>query len=200
MELVINARVMCTNGESGHLHGIILNPINDEATHLIVNYQQTDYLVPINDVIRDTPEQINLDLSRKQLQNQTRFIETEYIRSPVERIEYAPLTAYYIPLVTMETITIKHEQIPEGELAIKRGMKIFAKTEQVGHVDELIVDPTDHHVTHIVLREGHLWGENDIVIGVSHIKEIDRDGIYLKTTKDQIAELPAVPVKRHLWS
>ena len=30
-------------------------------------------------------------------------------------------------------------------------------------VDELLVDPENEHITHLVMREGHLWGQKDVV-------------------------------------
>lgn len=199
MELLMNAKISCTDGDSGHLSGVILNPKTDEVTHLVVKWNRHEYMVPIDHILTETHDHVQLDYGQSMLKQEQQFIETEFVRSPVEHLELVPDTTYYAPYWAMETYTVHHERVPEGELAIKHGMKVFAKGEEIGRIDEIIINPTDHHVTHIVLREGHLWGEKEVVIGISHIKEIEDDGVYLKLTKNQIAELPAVPVRRHFW-
>jgi len=44
-------------------------------------------------------------------------------------------------------------------------------------------------VTHILLREGHLWGRRDIAIPVSAVTSADPI-IRLNITKKQVEELP----------
>jgi sporulation protein YlmC with PRC-barrel domain len=66
----------------------------------------------------------------------------------------------------------------------------------VGKVDEFLVDLSDGHITHLVLREGHLWGQKDVTIPVSEIQRIEEDTVYLKLDKHSIEKLPGIPVKR----
>jgi len=51
------------------------------------------------------------------------------------------------------------------------------------------VDPDDHRVTHVLVREGHLWGRKEVAIPVSAVTSLD-DGIWLNLTKSQVEELP----------
>ena len=51
------------------------------------------------------------------------------------------------------------------------------------------MDPADHRVTHVLLREGHLWGHKEVAIPVSAVTSVD-DGIWLSLTKKQVEELP----------
>jgi len=46
-------------------------------------------------------------------------------------------------------------------------------------------------VTHVLLREGHLWGRKEIAIPVSAVVDLD-EGIRLKLTKQQVEDLPPV--------
>ena len=67
----------------------------------------------------------------------------------------------------------------------------------VGRVDEFLVDPeNDDHITHIVLREGHLWGQKDVTIPISDIERIKENTVYLKIDKRKIEALPTIPVRR----
>jgi len=64
-------------------------------------------------------------------------------------------------------------------------------------VDEFLVDPKNDIITHLVLREGHLWGKKDVTIPVSEVDRIADDAVYLKLGKEVIATLPTVPVRRN---
>jgi hypothetical protein len=63
-------------------------------------------------------------------------------------------------------------------------------------VDEFLVDPENDVITHLVLREGHLWGKKDVTIPVSEIKKIAEEAVYLKLDKKAIESLPTIPVNR----
>ena len=36
-----------------------------------------------------------------------------------------------------------------------------------------VADPQTGHITHLILREGHLWGQRDVVIPVNAIERIE---------------------------
>jgi hypothetical protein len=88
------------------------------------------------------------------------------------------------------------EQIPPGELAVHRGTEVEAVDGYVGKVDEFLIDPLTGHITHLVLRTGHLWGERDITIPVSQIDRVAPEGVYLKLDKEAVNELPGITVHR----
>ena len=88
------------------------------------------------------------------------------------------------------------EHIPAGELAVKKGASVEAKDGSIGFVDEFLVNPENHCVTHMILREGHLWGQKDVTIPVDQIDHFDHDTVYLKTSKREIESLPSIPVQR----
>jgi len=56
-------------------------------------------------------------------------------------------------------------------------------------VEGFQVDPGDHRVTHVLLREGHLWGRKEVAIPVSAVAKVDH-GIWLNLTKKQVEDLP----------
>jgi hypothetical protein len=82
-------------------------------------------------------------------------------------------------------------------LAIHRGSHVHAVDGRIGEVEGFVVNPANDGITHIVLREGHLWGRQDVTIPVAQIDRIDDDGVYLKLNKREIAALPALAVQRH---
>jgi len=44
-------------------------------------------------------------------------------------------------------------------------------------------------VTHVLLREGHLWGRKEVAIPVSAVTDVT-DGIVLNLTKEQVEDIP----------
>jgi hypothetical protein len=65
----------------------------------------------------------------------------------------------------------------------------------IGKVAGLVVDPSDHHVTHVLLDEGHLWGHKRVAIPIGAVAEVSAiDGVRVNLTKDEVRDLPAVEV------
>lgn len=81
---------------------------------------------------------------------------------------------------------------------MNRGTRIEATDGYIGHIDEFVVNPEKGHITHLVMREGHLWGQKDVIIPLSAIGDIDVDTVFLNLDKQQIESLPSFPVHR-LW-
>ena len=94
---------------------------------------------------------------------------------------------------------MEDQQIPPGELAVRRGTRVEATDGFVGKVDEFLVNPENGHITHLVMREGHLWGQKDVTIPLSAMADTHGDTVFLRLDKHQIESLPTVPVHRR-WS
>ena len=85
--------------------------------------------------------------------------------------------------------TVKHDVVPMGEAELIPGDHVHATDGEIGHVLGFIVDPDDQRVTHVVLREGHLWGKREVAIPISAVTAID-EGIRLNITKKEVEDLP----------
>ncbi len=83
------------------------------------------------------------------------------------------------------------DRVPAGEVEIRRGEHVHATDGQIGRVQGLVVDPSDHHVTHVLLDEGHLWDQKRVAIPIGAVKSA-HDGVQLKLTKDEVRDLPPV--------
>jgi hypothetical protein len=60
----------------------------------------------------------------------------------------------------------------------------------------LVLDPQSGEITHMMMREGHLWGKQDVAIPVTSIDILDAKTVYLKLDKAAVKGLPAVKVKQ----
>ncbi|MEP7133869.1 MAG: PRC-barrel domain-containing protein [Chloroflexota bacterium] len=211
MEIPLQAQVECTDGICGRSIYVLINPITDQVTGLVVREAvspNTEYIVPVDSVIETVVDTIRLRCSQAELVKMAPFVQTQFVQEQV--LDYAGYRGglygmgsyYYMPFVTSEIrvpVSAEHHQIPPGELAVHRGTRVEATDGVVGHVDEFVVDPGSGHITHLVMREGHLWGAKNVIIPISAMVESDEAGLFLNLDKQQIESLPTFPVHR-LWS
>jgi sporulation protein YlmC with PRC-barrel domain len=196
--------VRCTDGPCGKSNCVILNPITDQVTHVAVEGNSFPYvkrLVPVEKIKETTSDLIQLTCDLYEYVTMPEFIQSEFIiPSPYGGNEEIPTTMLLPYAMVMGTITIEHEQIPHNELAIHRGTPVIARDGRVGKVDEFLVEPKNGHITHLVLREGHLWGKKDVSIPVSQIDRIEKDDVYLKIDKQAVQGLPTLDIHRTKWT
>jgi len=204
MDIPLNASVHCADGSCGRSIYIIVNPITDELTHLVVKEKKTPHaerLVPLASVAASTPSRIDLQCTKAELAKMELFSETQYIEvtEPVEDFSLPDMHGYWLhPHVVPVTVFTPQEvrHIPPDELAVRRGARVNATDGYVGQVDELLVNPTNGHITHLVMRKGHLWDEKDVSIPVSEIDHGEERTVYLKLDKQGVGKLPTIPIRR----
>jgi sporulation protein YlmC with PRC-barrel domain len=199
MDVPINANVICTDGKCGKCTRVILRPTTEKITHLVISdevFPETEYLVPITQVKQTSPDKIEVKFKRDKLAEMPIFDQLEFV--PASFIGYTGsaymMWPYYPPQATF--ITVEKEHIPVDELEIHRGAAVEAKDGRVGRVDEFLMNPETDRITHLVMREGHLWGQKDVTIPVSQIDHYKDGTVYLKLRKQAIEKLPTIPVKR----
>jgi sporulation protein YlmC with PRC-barrel domain len=198
MIIALNAKVNCSDGPCGRLNHIVLKSANEEITHLVIrdeNADEKEYLVPLEMVSESAREQIELKCTRRELSALPTFNQEEYVpRSifnpfkPYLVTPFAVLPGFYVP--------VEVEHIPAGELAIKKGANIEATDGPVGFVDEFLVNPEDNCLSHLILRQGHLWGRREVTIPTDQVDHFEDDTVYLKISKSEVESLPIVPINR----
>jgi hypothetical protein len=87
--------------------------------------------------------------------------------------------------------TTIEDRVPEGEVEVRRGEHVHATDGSIGKIHGFVIDPTDHHVTHVLLDEGHLWGKKRVAIPIGAVKDVT-DGVRLTLTKHEVGDLPPV--------
>ena len=85
-----------------------------------------------------------------------------------------------------------------GQRVIHQGATVEATDGKVGQVDELLLDPETEQITHLVLREGHLWGQKEVVVPLSVVDKVVQDSVYLTLDRETISAMLAVPAKYSL--
>jgi sporulation protein YlmC with PRC-barrel domain len=209
MEIPLNVQVECTDGICGRSEYVLIYPLNNQVTHLVVKEDSSpnkEYIIPVDLVTKTIAETIQLRCSKAELKKMHPFMRTSFIEEKISTMNpgYAGemMASYYLPYVTFERtveVAVEQQQIPLGELALSRGTRVEATDGFVGKVDEFVVNPENGHITHLVMREGHLWGKKDVIIPLSAMGNKHDDTVFLKLDKHQIEALPTFPLHRR-WA
>ena len=202
MDIPVSAEVQCIDGPGGRSTCVILNPISHRVTQFVVKepwFPHAERLVPVELVTESTAHQIHLRCTQDELKKLEFFTETRFVRSEVPYSVYGAEEYRILPYVLPDpdlVVPTEYERVPPGELAVHRGARVEAKDGHVGQVDEFLLDPSNMHITHLVLRAGHVWGQKDVTIPVSEIERIEEDTVYLKLDKHSVERLPGIPLQR----
>jgi len=207
-QFVIGAEVSCTDGPCGQVRRVVIDPVAETVTHLVIGQGQPHgrgRLVPV-DLADATAGSIRLrctlaEFSTLDAARATRFLPGNGARSgygdrqvitwPYHGIGGRPaLTAFHMGNLPQ---TVTYDSVPQAEVEIRRGDRVDATDGQIGLVQGLVIDRGSHHVTHVLLQEGHLRGRKDVAIPVSAVASTS-DGIQLSISKQEVRDLPPVDI------
>ena len=211
-EFRIGAKASCSDGLCGEVSRVLTDPATHTITHLVIGPKhRRDHarLVPL-ELIDTATSDIRL-----------RCTVAEFGRlEPAEEVDLAEGEDYGGGYGSGESVqgygnvgsmgvggsvsgmgigaglghrarTVVHDVVPLGEAELSPGESVHALDGEVGQVQGFIVNPDDQRVTHVLLKEGHLWGRKEVAIPVSAVTAID-EGIRLSITKQEVEDLPPV--------
>jgi sporulation protein YlmC with PRC-barrel domain len=201
----IGAQARCKDGVCGDVIRVVVDPITRTVTHLVVEPKHRialGRLVPLT-LVDTATDEIRLRCTLAQFKKLDWAEETQFLSGIGGYPGYNPgqvLTWPYYGLggggglgmgnIPQPVIITK---VPLGEVAVRRGEQVHATDGVIGRVQGLVVTPEDHHVTHVLLQEGHLWGRKEVAIPISAVTGVD-NGIRLSLTKQEVQDLPTVDV------
>jgi len=211
-EFTIGTSVSCSDGFCGEVSRLITDPTARTVTHLVVQPKHKKYhgrLVPL-DLIDSATGDIRLRCTLSEFDGLEPAEEVDVVEGADYAGGYggassfqgygnvgAGGTGYSVTGVSIggslghRIPTTVNDVVPVGETQLRHGDHVYAVDGEIGEVQGCVVDPADGRVTHVLLREGHLWGHTDIAIPVAAVAGID-EGIRLNLTKKQVEELPPV--------
>jgi sporulation protein YlmC with PRC-barrel domain len=213
-EFIIGTEVVGNDGALGELKRVVIDPIARSITHLVVeppHRQGSGHLVPVELVVSAAADEIRLRCSASEFAQLDEAEEIQFYPGANGAWNYQQsemLTMPFYPLMGMGTgmgmgmggtamgagpQAIISDIVPAGEVEVRRGEHVHATDGAIGRVQGLVVDPSDHSVTHVLLDEGHLWGKKRVAIPISAVTRVD-DGVHIALSKQEIEDLPAVEV------
>jgi sporulation protein YlmC with PRC-barrel domain len=186
-EFAIGAKASCSDGPCGEVRRIVIDPATRTVTHLVIEpgHEQPGRLVPA-DLIDAAPGDIRLRCTIAEFGR----LELAEERDLVEGVGMGIGDSARIGIPNPTRIVVQ-EIVPVGETQVSPGDPVHALDGEIGRVQGVLVDPDAHRVTHVLLKEGHLWGRKEVAIPVSALTGFD-EGILLNMTKKQVEDLPSV--------
>jgi sporulation protein YlmC with PRC-barrel domain len=208
-EFVIGASASCADGPCGTVSRVVVDPVANAVTHLVVEPRHPrgpSRLVPLS-LVAGGPHQVALRCSRAELERLGPAEEAQFVPDLGGYSAYGPgevLAWPYYGLgggIGMGAGTgadgpqvVSYDAVPAGEVSVRRGDRVYATDGPIGHVQGLVIEPRDHHVTHVLLQEGHLWGRKDVAIPIGKVAGTDA-GIQVTMTKEEVKDLPPVDIE-----
>lgn len=198
-EFIIGSEVACADGVCGDLRCVVVDPVARAITHLVVEPRHrrgAGHLVP-SELVASTAKGIQLRCSQSEFHMLEAATETQFLPGAsgewgYEQQQMLSLPSYGLGMgmgTGLHAITL--DRVPVGEVEVRRGERVHATDGAIGRVKGLVIDPSDHHLTHILLDEGHFWGHKRVAIPISAVTRIS-DGVRLNLAKDEVRELPPV--------
>jgi len=198
----IGSEVFCSDGACGELRRVVVDPIARTLTHLVVeakHRQGLGHLVPV-DLVDSAAGGIQLSCTTAQFEALESAEETRFLPGAPGQWAYGQDQMFSWPYyglgmgpvgMGVGAGAINSDRVPVGEIEVRRGEHVKATDGLIGRVQGLVVDLADHHVTHVLLEEGHLWGKKRVAIPIGAVASVD-DGVLLRLTKDEVRDLPPV--------
>ncbi len=200
----IGADVSCTDGGCGKVTCVIVDPVARAVTHLVVepkHHHDRGRLVPL-DLVDATTGEIRLRCTLAEFESLDPAEETQFLPGTPGYPGYDPGQVLYMPYYgagmmgmagAYVPLTVTYDTVPLDEVEVRRGEHVHATDGHIGRVQGLVIDPDSHHVTHVLLQEGHLWGRKEVAIPIGAVTGVD-DGIRLNLTKQHVQDLPPVDI------
>jgi sporulation protein YlmC with PRC-barrel domain len=201
----IGTEVSCSDEACGTLNRVVVDPVAKALTHLVVEPQHPrgiGRLVPV-DLVETSEQGIRLRCTQAEFEQLPDAEETQFLPAAGGLWGYhdADLLAWpYFGLganglggygADVTPIPFTHDVVPSGDVEIRRGEPVYATDGPIGRVQGLVIEPSDHAVTHVLLDEGHLWGKHRVAIPVAAVSGVE-DGVRLTLTKAEVKDLPPV--------
>jgi hypothetical protein len=209
-EFAIGARASCSDGYCGELRRLIIDPATDTVTHLVIqrgHSKEAARLVP-GDLAETTDGEIRLHCTLAEFDKFDHAEERELGDKADERIgdigvlsdgfvydvsgdALEPVGGGFVDIghVSERRRTFVEDVIPMGEDQVGPGDQVHAVDGEIGRVRGFLVNPDDHRVTHVLLKEGHLWGRKEVAIPMTAVTGVET-GIRLNLTREQVGDLP----------
>ena len=198
--LQIGAHVFAADGECGEVARVIINPVTQVLTHLVVapaHHQALGRLVPVDLIEGVQDERIRLSCSLAHFRALDDAQDVRFLPGSPDVLGYGehsltwPYYTLEMPLAGSGHEAMIVDRVPLGEVEVHRGDQVHAADGWIGSVQGLVIDPEDHRVTHVLLQEGHLWGRKQVAIPIGAASRVGEE-IRVGLTKQQVEELPSV--------
>lgn len=219
MKLTRDAEVFSSAGEKvGTLERVVLDPQTMEVTFLVIKEGvlfTVDKLVPIQYLDRQEGRRITLSKTAEELGDLPPYDESAYVgydrRDYTEEADVESTDAvYWYPPIRTDWWTIggevlvspkprfvkKADILPQDVVALDEGARVIAGDgNEIGAVEQVIVEPEELRATHIVVGRGLIAKEYKL-LPTSWIRDVTGGEVHLSIHTDFFERLPEHEIAR----
>jgi hypothetical protein len=200
-QFTIGTKVSCGDGHCGAVIRLVVNPLVAEVTHIVIEPKHREgvgRLVPLDLVSSSSSDHVTLSCTLAEFEALDYAEETHFLPSEGLESGYMSSQALVMPYYGLNPAAIAPavttDAVPVGEVAVRRDDIVHASDGEIGRIQGLVIEPVNHHVTHVLLKEGHLWGRKEVAIPIGAVIAIEKGDLRLSLTKQEVQDLPAVDV------
>jgi len=203
MQFTIGAQAICSDGQCGEIRRLVLDPVGRAVSHLVVepkHRQGLGRLVPL-DLVDISTGEVHLRCTTAEFAKLDHAEEMEFLPGSGGRAVYAAGVPLPQPFCGLRDVIgnvpapVTNDTIPLDEVEVGRDERVYATDGAIGRFEGLVVNSRNHHVTHILLQEGHLWGRKEVAVPINAVTAVD-NGIRLNIAKQVAQKLPTLNVDR----
>jgi sporulation protein YlmC with PRC-barrel domain len=176
-----------------------------------------DRVIPIDLIDRQDEDKIHLKIGEERLEELPEFIETNFVAleddvTGIHQSQRASAASqlYWYPPAGMTPMSYgmgyqgythpmgmgsdpyqvrEDKNIPEGTVALKEGANVIDKDgESVGEVSQLLTEPEENQVTHLVITKG-LFNQEKKLIPANWISRVKEDTVQLHVNNKIVEKL-----------
>jgi len=202
----IGTEVSCDDGAVGALVRVVIDPTVETLTHLVVAHRilrRGLFLVPV-DLLDPTAGRLLLrctirDFELLEPAEERRFVQGAPGAWAYRQDQMVSWPYYGLGLGTGSRGAphgpqgSTYDRVPKSDVEVRRGDPVHATDGDVGHVEGLVVDLADQHVTHVLLTAGHLWGTRHVSLPIGAVTDAHH-GVHVSLTIREVRDLPHVEV------
>ena len=205
--IAIGAPVSCIDGPCGQVRCVVVDPVAQDVTHIVVETKHRKglgRLVPLN-LLDATGDQVTLACDAAAFEDLEVAEQVQFMPRSIGYTTYKPRDTLTLPYYGLglaavtaadnPALVVTHDALPLGEVGVHRGDCVHATDGEIGTVKGLVIERLSHHVTHVLLQEGHLWGRRDVAIPMSAVATFE-GSIQLNMPKANVKRLPPVVLEQ----
>ncbi|MHC1790919.1 hypothetical protein [Solidesulfovibrio sp.] len=193
IDLALSAPVHATDALVGRIEHVIVDPAHGRAAYLVVREQALPNalrLVPEKYVAGAGPDGVHLSLAAAKVSALREYVTTEYY-PPSFFLSLAAREHCNLPLAPSGW-TVERPATPAGTVALAGHEPVWATDGKAGRLDGVLTEAHTGRITHLLLRQGHLWGAREVAIPAGLVAAYEDGTVRLGVDLAAIAALPAV--------
>jgi len=211
MYLRLDAHLQTTDGLSGTLADVVLDPVKRSVTHGGVRAGDPDpaaRLVPLQLVTGGAGSGDSLSMTCTAEQFEQLESIQGYAYLPVDErpapdsewdvgVEDVVMMPSYqgadLGVYTAEidpNVGVTYDRVPKGEVEIRRSSVVASSDDhELGAVDAVVVE--NGRITHVVVEKGHLWWHRAVSVPIESVATLETNAIGLSLAKAEFGKLPS---------